>query len=133
MSRHSPKEIERIKRIAAKTVIVTGEAKAHSLHRFVRGERQNPLYMNPKCNCCGTPLVRAVEIGLCAHCCDVAVADKKRMDWLLANSHIKVGEIYLTSRESLDAPERPLFGNRYGKHYKSHWIVFMKPNKDSAT
>jgi len=31
------------------------------------------------------------------------VADKKRMDWLLANSHIKVGEIYLTSRESLDA------------------------------
>ena len=30
-------------------------------------------------------------------------------------------------------PERPLFGNRYGKHYKSHWIVFMKPNKDSAT
>ena len=24
-------------------------------------------------------------------------------------------------------PERPLFGNRYGKHYKSHWIVFIKP------
>lgn len=30
------------------------------------------------------------------------VEDKKRMDWLLVNSHIKVGEIYLTSRESLD-------------------------------
>lgn len=24
--------------------------------------------------------------------------------------------------------ERPLFGNRCGKHSKSHWIVFMKPN-----
>lgn len=23
-------------------------------------------------------------------------------------------------------PEKPLFGNRYGKHYKSHWIVFLK-------
>ena len=23
-------------------------------------------------------------------------------------------------------PERPLVGNRYGKHFKSHWIVFMK-------
>lgn len=22
--------------------------------------------------------------------------------------------------------EKPLFGNRYGKHYKSHWIVFLK-------
>ncbi len=103
MSRHSHKEIERIKRVASKMTLGTGEAKAHSLHRLVRGERQNPLYMNTKCNCCGTPLVRAVEIGLCAHCCDVVVADKQRMDWLLANSHIKVGEIYLTSRESLDA------------------------------
>jgi SAM-dependent methyltransferase len=25
-------------------------------------------------------------------------------------------------------PERPLFGNRYGRHYESHWIVFVKPN-----
>ncbi len=25
------------------------------------------------------------------------------------------------------APHEPLFGNRYGKHYKSHWIVFIKP------
>lgn len=24
-------------------------------------------------------------------------------------------------------PHQPLFGNRYGKHYKSHWIVFTKP------
>jgi hypothetical protein len=24
-------------------------------------------------------------------------------------------------------PERPLVGNRYGKHFKSHWIVFIKP------
>jgi ubiquinone/menaquinone biosynthesis C-methylase UbiE len=24
-------------------------------------------------------------------------------------------------------PERPLVGSRYGKHYKSHWIVFIKP------
>lgn len=24
-------------------------------------------------------------------------------------------------------PEKPLFGNRYGKHLKSHWIVFLKP------
>ncbi len=24
-------------------------------------------------------------------------------------------------------PERPLIGNRCGKHAKSHWIVFMKP------
>jgi 23S rRNA G2069 N7-methylase RlmK/C1962 C5-methylase RlmI len=22
--------------------------------------------------------------------------------------------------------ERPLVGNRYGRHYKSHWIVFLK-------
>lgn len=48
-------------------------------------------------------MVRGLEAGLCAHCCDVLMADKKRMDWLLSNSHIKVGEIYLTSRESLDA------------------------------
>lgn len=32
----------------------------------------------------------------------VLIKDKDRLDWLLANSHIKVGEIYLTSRESLD-------------------------------
>jgi len=25
-------------------------------------------------------------------------------------------------------PERPLFGNRCGKHSKSHWIVFQKPS-----
>lgn len=25
-------------------------------------------------------------------------------------------------------PERPLVGNRYGKHFQSHWIVFLKPN-----
>jgi SAM-dependent methyltransferase len=24
-------------------------------------------------------------------------------------------------------PEQPLVGNRYGKHFKSHWIVFLKP------
>lgn len=24
-------------------------------------------------------------------------------------------------------PEKPLFGNRCGKHAKSHWIVFIKP------
>ncbi len=24
-------------------------------------------------------------------------------------------------------PERPLVGNRYGKHYKSHWLVYLKP------
>ena len=24
-------------------------------------------------------------------------------------------------------PEKPLFGNRYGRHQKSHWIVFLKP------
>ncbi len=23
-------------------------------------------------------------------------------------------------------PVKPLFGSRYGRHYKSHWIVFMK-------
>lgn len=23
-------------------------------------------------------------------------------------------------------PERPLFGNRYGRHLESHWIVFIK-------
>jgi len=23
-------------------------------------------------------------------------------------------------------PERPLVGNRYGKHFKSHWMVFLK-------
>ena len=27
-------------------------------------------------------------------------------------------------------PERPLVGNRYGKHFKSHWIVFLKPNAE---
>ena len=26
-------------------------------------------------------------------------------------------------------PEKPLFGSRYGKHFKSHWIVFMKPER----
>ena len=26
-------------------------------------------------------------------------------------------------------PEKPLFGSRYGKHFKSHWIVFLKPNQ----
>jgi SAM-dependent methyltransferase len=25
-------------------------------------------------------------------------------------------------------PEKPLYGSRYGKHFKSHWIVFQKPN-----
>jgi SAM-dependent methyltransferase len=25
-------------------------------------------------------------------------------------------------------PERPLVGNRYGKHFKSHWIVYLKLN-----
>lgn len=24
-------------------------------------------------------------------------------------------------------PEKPLYGSRYGKHFKSHWIVFLKP------
>jgi len=24
--------------------------------------------------------------------------------------------------------EKPLYGSRYGKHFKSHWIVFQKPN-----
>lgn len=36
MSRHSPKEIERCKRIASKMVVETGEAKARSLERHVR-------------------------------------------------------------------------------------------------
>lgn len=27
-------------------------------------------------------------------------------------------------------PARPLFGSRYGRHYKSHWIVFTKPNAE---
>ena len=27
-------------------------------------------------------------------------------------------------------PEKPLFGNRCGKTAKSHWIVFMKTNRD---
>lgn len=27
-------------------------------------------------------------------------------------------------------PARPLFGSRYGRHYKSHWIVFQKPLND---
>jgi hypothetical protein len=35
MSRHSPKEIERCKRVASKMNVETGEAKAHSLHRLV--------------------------------------------------------------------------------------------------
>lgn len=25
-------------------------------------------------------------------------------------------------------PERPLVGSRYGKHYKSHWLVYLKPS-----
>ena len=29
-------------------------------------------------------------------------------------------------------PARPLFGSRYGRHFKSHWIVFTKPNNHSA-
>ena len=29
-------------------------------------------------------------------------------------------------------PEKPLFGNRYGRHYKSHWIVFQKPRVSDA-
>jgi hypothetical protein len=35
MSRHSPKEIERIKRIAAKMNVEPAGAKAHSLHPMV--------------------------------------------------------------------------------------------------
>jgi SAM-dependent methyltransferase len=23
---------------------------------------------------------------------------------------------------------KPLYGNRYGKHYRTHWIAFLKPN-----
>lgn len=23
-------------------------------------------------------------------------------------------------------PQKPLYGSRYGKHFKSHWIVFQK-------
>ena len=30
-------------------------------------------------------------------------------------------------------PERPLVGNRYGKHFKSHWIVYLKLKPSSAT
>jgi len=29
-------------------------------------------------------------------------------------------------------PEKPLVFNRFGKHLKSHWIVFMKPDKNSV-
>jgi len=36
---------------------------------------------------------------------------------------IRVSEILALTEE------RPLFGNRYGKTGKSHWIVFLKPNK----
>jgi len=28
-------------------------------------------------------------------------------------------------------PEKPLFGNKYGKRAKSHWLAFLKPNVDS--
>ena len=28
-------------------------------------------------------------------------------------------------------PEKPLVGNRYGKHFKSHWIVFLKSGSDT--
>lgn len=30
-------------------------------------------------------------------------------------------------------PEKPLFGNRYGKHYKSHWIVFLKSQVEKSS
>lgn len=36
-------------------------------------------------------------------------------------------EVSVTDILSL-SPEKPLVGNRYGKHFKSHWIVFLKPN-----
>lgn len=36
MSRISHKERERIKTVASKMTVVTGEAKAHSLHRLVK-------------------------------------------------------------------------------------------------
>lgn len=37
------------------------------------------------------------------------------------NEHeVKVSELLALT------PEKPLFGNRYGKSAKSHWIVFMK-------
>lgn len=39
------------------------------------------------------------------------------------------GEVAVTDILAL-TPERPLVGNRYGKHFKSHWIVFLKPNAE---
>jgi len=35
------------------------------------------------------------------------------------------GEVALSEILKL-TPERPLFRNRYGKHFKSHWVVFIK-------
>ena len=51
MSRHSPKEIERIKRIAVKMDFGTGEAKAHSLHRVVRPPCPNCKETVEQCAC----------------------------------------------------------------------------------
>lgn len=31
------------------------------------------------------------------------------------------------------APQTPLFGHNTRRHGKTHWMAFMKPNKDSAT
>ena len=40
----------------------------------------------------------------------------------------KWNETDISVAEILDlCPVRPLFGSKYGKHYRSHWIVFIKP------
>lgn len=49
MSRHSPKEIERIKRVAARMTVEPAGNKAHSLHRLVR-PTDIAIF---DCPCCG--------------------------------------------------------------------------------
>ena len=71
MSRHSPKEIERIKRIAAKMTVGTGEAKAHSLHRPGSAtvlELGHAKSNDAHCLACGFEMVGGRYVGLCPKC-----------------------------------------------------------------
>lgn len=83
MSRHSPKEMERIKRIAAKTIIVTGDGKAHSLHRLVRrpcvicGARVRN--QNPKTTTCDEICTAAKKSGR---------TRTEQIQWEIANPNV---------------------------------------------
>jgi hypothetical protein len=67
MSRISHKERERIKTVASKMTVVTGEAKAHSLHRLVKRQcvicGARVRNQNPKTTTCDETCTAARNAG----------------------------------------------------------------------